>query len=87
MAAKTKPPRLLDLLRQGLDAPPKSRRRWIDDLSDDVRDQIEEAKSLWQNGELKVSGNRMAEKLVAAMHAMGVSPLPGRTTVHEWLKN
>jgi hypothetical protein len=52
-----------------------------------VRADLEEAKRLWRDGTYKVTANRMAKKLIAALAELGVDTLPGRTTVHDWLES
>lgn len=84
---KTKPPRLLDRLSRELASPARPRFRWFLDLPEDVRTDLEEAKRLWRDGTYKVTANRMAKKLIAALAELGVDPLPGRTTVHDWLES
>lgn len=84
---KTKPPRLLDVLSQELASPARPRFRWLLDLPKDAQADFQEAKRLWRDGTYKVTANRMAKKLIVALAEMGVDPLPGRTTVHDWLES
>jgi hypothetical protein len=83
----TKPPRLLDRLSRELARPVRPRFRWLLDLPEDDQADFQEAKRLWRDGTYKVTANRMAKKLIAALAELGVDPLPGRTTVHDWLES
>ena len=87
MSAKTKHRKLLDQLQQGIASPARPRFRWFLDLPEDVRADLEEVKRLWRDGTYKVTANRLAKKIIAAMAETNISPLPGRTTVHDWLES
>jgi len=87
MSAKAKPLGFLERLKVDLASPARPRHRWLSDLPEDVRTDFEEAKRLWRDGTLKAAGRRMAKKLVAELATKGVDPLPGISTVRDWLES